>query len=88
MNILNTDFKINKSRDPRINDIGLDIIRENEENKQDTASQDEYEEFEAEMSMINDKDIELEEEDFNFIDNISWDTSSLDDSFEDDPIGR
>jgi hypothetical protein len=40
------------------------------------------------MGLIQDKDIELEQDDFDFIDNISWDTSSLEDSFEDDPIGK
>jgi hypothetical protein len=45
---------------------------------------DENEEYEYEMSLISDQDIELEQDDFNFIDNISWDTSSLEDSFNED----
>ena len=85
MNMLNADFKIRKQSQPRINDIGLEIIRENEENKADTTEVDEYKEFETEMDLISEKDIELDQDDFNFIDNISWDTSSLEDSFEDDP---
>ena len=36
------------------------------------------------MSMIGDQEIELDQDDFNFIDNISWDTSSLEDSFEEE----
>ena len=86
MNMLNADFKIRKQSQPRINDIGLEIIRENEENKADTTEVDEYKEFETEMDLISEKDIELDQDDFNFIDNISWDTSSLEDSFEDDPL--
>ena len=86
MNMHNADFKIRKQSQPRINDIGLEIIRENEENKADTTQVDEYKEFETEMDLISEKDIELDQDDFNFIDNISWDTSSLEDSFEDDPL--
>ena len=85
MNILNTDFKVgNKSKDPRINDIGLDIIKEKEESKLESTEIDENEEYEHEMSLIEDKDIELEQDDFNFIDNISWDTISLEDSFDEE----
>jgi hypothetical protein len=48
MNMLNTDFKIGL-RDQRINDIGLEIIRENEENKV-IEELDENEEFENEIA--------------------------------------
>lgn len=86
MNLLNADFNIRgQSKAPRINDIGLEVIKENSETKNDTDTVDEQEEYETEMGLISEQDIELEQEDFNFIDNISWDTSSLEDSFDDDP---
>lgn len=51
--------------------------------KNDPAAEFEIEsdEFAKEMAAISDNDIVIDKEDLNFIDNISWDTASLEDCF-------
>lgn len=41
-------------------------------------------EFAKEMALIDDDEIEINQEDLNFIDNISWDTASLEDEFDEE----
>ena len=66
-----------------VNDIGLEddgILKADQLIDVDPLS----DEFAKEMSLIDDDDIEINQEDLNFIDNISWDTASIEDDFEDE----
>ena len=91
MNKLNSNKdQINFNQDdPRskamgtVNDIGLEddgILKADQLIDVDPLS----DEFAKEMSLIDDDDIEINQEDLNFIDNISWDTASIEDDFEDE----
>jgi hypothetical protein len=64
-----------------VNDIGLVTDFKMDGNADFEFNSDE---FAKEMEDISDNDIVIDKEDLNFIDNISWDTASLDDNIEED----
>ena len=62
-----------------VNDIGLEDDNQANKAEQMVDVDPLSEEFAKEMALIEDDEIEINQEDLNFIDNISWDTASLED---------